>query len=88
MLIQIIPLHNIQVHLKDILHQLLKRFIFAPHRSNQDEFNTIESLEHVELILFCSEVVKLGFFIRVYLFYQGHQTFGETFTVLNPMTLL
>ena len=85
MLVQIVPLHQFDVRLVDLLHGLVQMLLVRPHRTDQDEFDAIDGFEQVELVLLGAEVLELGGLLGMDLLDEGAQTLGEPLAILDAV---
>lgn len=85
MLVQIVPLHQFDVRLVDLLHGLVQMLLVRPHRTDQDEFDAIDGFQQVELVLLGAEVLELGGLLGMDLLDEGAQTLGEPLAILDAV---
>lgn len=87
LLIQIIPLHMINISLEYFLHLPINPIIFITYRWKKDNFDSIQCLIKIELILSSTKVFELSCTIWVNLLYDVRNSLWDTVTILNTMCI-
>lgn len=80
MFVQIVSFNKVDVIMMHSLQMIFNLFILGlrKHRSDEDNFDSIDSFMQIVLILFGFEIAELGGMIRMDLFDEGADTHRET----------
>lgn len=84
-LVEVVPLDEVDVGLVDPPHGLVEVLLVGPHRADQDELDAVDGFEQVELVLLGAEVLELGGLLGMDLLDEGAQTLGQALAVLDAV---